>query len=185
MDDSRIITLLWQRAQTGLSALAEKYGPRLYTTAKNITGDHHTAEECVNDTYLALWNTIPPQRPDPLIAYALRITRNIALKRLRDDHAQCRRSDYDISLDELAECIGNTSLEETVRQRELGRLINRFLGTVSRDQRDLFLRRYWFGDSIKDLSAAFHIPENTVSVRLSRIRGKLKAFLTQEGYYEK
>ena len=108
-----------------------------------------------------------------------------ALKRLRDDHAQCRRSDYDISLDELAECIGNTSLEEAVRQRELGRLINRFLGTVSRDQRDLFLRRYWFGDSIKDLSAAFHIPENTVSVRLSRIRGKLKAFLTQEGYYEK
>lgn len=185
MDDSQIISLLWQRAQTGLSAIAEKYGPRLYATARNILRDPHTAEECVNDTYLALWNTIPPQRPDPLIAYALKVTRNIALKRLRDDNAQCRRSDYDVSLDELSACIGQNSLEEMMDARELSRLLNRFLGTLKQDHRNMFLRRYWFGDSISDIAGAFHMSENAVSVRLNRIRQKLRFYLIQEGYYEK
>lgn len=185
MDDSVILQLLWQRAQTGLSALAEKYGARLYAIAKNIVGDPHIAEECVNDSYLALWNSIPPHRPDPLSAYAVRITRNIALKRLRDDHARCRRSDYDVSLDELSDCIGRDTLENTVDAKLLGQLINRFLGTLNAENRNLFLRRYWFGDPVYQLAKDFHLSENTVSVRLNRIRQKLRTYLTQEGYYEK
>lgn len=184
MDDKQIIALFFQRKETAISAIAQKYGQRLQRTALNILHDHHDTEECVNDTYLALWNTIPPQCPNPLLSYACRITRNIALNRLRDSRAQSRRSDYDVSLDELAECIGNATLDEAMDVRLLGQHINAFLATLSRDHRNIFLRRYWFGDSVKDIAAAYSLTENTVSVRLNRIRNKLKAYLTQEGYYE-
>lgn len=185
MDDNRILALFWQRAEYAITAVAETYGARLYATAKNILHDHHDAEECVNDTYLALWNSIPPQRPIPLLTYASRITRNIALNRLRSSRAECRRSDYDLSLDELAACIGSRSLEEEMDVRFLGRQINAFLGTLSKENRKLFLKRYWFGDSVQEIAKNCHLSENTVSVRLNRIRNKLKDYLTQEGYYEK
>lgn len=182
MEEKKIVALFFQRAEQAIAAVANAYGARLYATAKNILGDHHDAEECVNDTYLALWNTIPPQRPDPLLTYASRITRNIALKRLRDRHAECRRSDYDLSLDELTGCIGNRSLEDEMDVRLLGQSINAFLGTLSRENRRLFLRRYWYGDAVRDIAKSCGLSENTVSVRLNRIRNKLKAYLTQEGY---
>lgn len=185
MDDKRILALFFRRAETAISAVSKKYGQRLQLTAQNILHDHRDAEECVNDTYMALWNTIPPQCPNPLLSYACRITRNIALKRLRDATARCRCSQYDVSLDELAECIGNATLEEEMDVRLLGQRINAFLGTLSRDYRNIFLRRYWFGDSVKEIAAAYSLTENTVSVRLNRIRAKLKIYLTQEGYYEK
>lgn len=181
MDDSKIIALLWARAENAIEALAQKYGPRLYGIARNILGDHHDAEECVNDTYLALWNTIPPQNPDPLIAYACRISRNTALTRLRNDSAQRRCSEYDLSLDELSGCISAPSLEETLDARTLGKAINAFLGTVSQDSRIIFLRRYWFGDSVKEIAQALSMTENAVSVRLNRTRNKLKAYLIKEG----
>ena len=100
--DKRILKLLWDRQERGLEEMAAAYGQRLYGIAYNILGNRHDAEECVNDTYLALWNTIPPQRPDPLIAYACRVGRNIALNRLRSDSAQKRDSRYDLSLEELS-----------------------------------------------------------------------------------
>lgn len=181
MDDSKILALLWDRADNALEALAYKYGPRLYNIAINILGNHHDAEECVNDTYLALWNTIPPQRPDPLSAYACRVSRNTALNRLRNDSTQRRCSTYDLSLDELSDCIGTLAMDDAMAIRELGRAINTFLGTLSRDNRNLFLRRYWFGDPVKDIAAAFSMSENAVSVRLSRIREKLKTYLSKEG----
>ncbi len=185
MDDKKILSMFWQRAEHAIAAVAEAYGARLYSTAHHILRDHHEAEECVNDTYLALWNSIPPQRPDPLLTYACRITRNIALNRLRNNRAERRRGDYDLSLDELSECIGARSLEDEMDVRLLGRSINAFLGTLSRENRSLFLRRYWFGDSVKEIARKYSFSENTVSVRLNRIRSKLKAHLTQEGYYEK
>lgn len=184
MDDKRILALFFQRAETAISAVSVKYGAKLLRVANNLLHNHQDAEECVNDTYLALWNTIPPQCPNPLLTYASRITRNIAINRLRGSYAACRRSQYDVSLDELASCIGNASLEEEMDVRLLGQSINAFLGTLRQDQRNLFLRRYWFGDSVKDIAAAYSLSENTVSVRLNRIRSKLKAFLIQEGYHE-
>jgi RNA polymerase sigma-70 factor (ECF subfamily) len=184
MDDQTIIRLLWERTEQALSLLARRFGPRLMLTARNILGNHQDAEETVNDTYLAVWNTIPPQQPNPLAAFVYKIGRNLALKRYRANTALKRRSCFDLSLDELAGCIPGPCLEDTFEARELGRLIDAFLGTVSPDNRNLFLRRYWFGDSVTKIAAAFGMTPNAVSIRLNRIRGQLKNYLNEEGYYD-
>lgn len=179
MNDQKILSQLYAHTDTALQLLADTYGGRLYTTAHNILGDHQDAEECLNDTYLALWNAIPPKRPEPLIAYACRVIRNIALNRRRE-----KPSGYDLPLDELAGCLPDPSMEETLGARALGRSINAFLATVSPRDRRIFVARYWFGDSVKEIAAAWKMTENAVSVCLSRTRDKLKAYLIKEGYYE-
>lgn len=183
MEDRTIISLLFARAEGAIEALSERFGRHIYKTALNILANHHDAEECVNDTYLALWNAIPPARPDPLAAYVQRTGRNIALKRLRRDSAQRRNSQYDVSLDELAGCLPGEDLSRTLDARAVGRAIDAFLDSQSRESRIIFLRRYWYGDSVKDIAAALNLRENAVSVRLSRLRDKLKDYLIKEGYY--
>lgn len=182
MDPVTILSLLWARSEKAIEGLSHTYGPRLYQTAHNILSDHQEAEECVNDTYLAVWNCIPPQKPDPLAGFVFRTGRNISLNRLRNRQAQKRNSQYDLSLDELAECIPGPALEETLDARELGMAIDCFLDTLSPQNRILFLRRYWFGDSVHDLARYFALRENTISVRLSRLRDKLLHYLIQEGF---
>ena len=182
MDDALIIELLFARAESAISAIAGRFGARLYAIAMNILSSARDAEECVNDTYLALWNAIPPQRPNPLCAYTYRTGRNTALKRLRSNTAQMRDSAYDLSLDELAVCIPDESLWGTLDARELGRSIDRFLDTQAKENRVIFLRRYWFGDSVKQIARDTGIREGTVSVRLNRIRMALKDYLYKEGY---
>ncbi len=182
MEDKRIIQLLWARAEGAIDAMAEKFGRRLMATARNILGDRRDAEEAVSDTYLAVWNAVPPQKPDPLAGYVYRTGRNLALKKLRAAAAQKRDGRYDLSLEELAPCLSGVSLEEEFDRRALGQAIDRFLDTLPRDKRVLFLRRYWFGDSVQDLARHFDISENAVSLRLSRIRGRLKDYLIQEGF---
>lgn len=184
MDDSSIIRLLFQRAEAAITALSEKFGPRLKRLALNILGSFRDAEECVSDTYLAIWNAIPPRQPDPLAGFVYKTGRNQALKRLRSDTAQKRCDRYDLSLDELAGCIPGPALEETVLAMELGLAIDSFLEGQSRENRILFLRRYWFGDSVRDISRDFGMKETAVSVRLSRIRGKLRTYLIEEGYVD-
>ena len=178
--DQKIVKLLWKRKEEALEEMAAAYGQRLYGIAYNILGNRHDAEECVNDTYLALWNTIPPQRPDPLIAYACRVGRNIALNRLRSDSAQKRDSRYDLSLDELAGCIPGASMEQVMDGRILGQSINKFLATLPKTNRIIFIRRYYFGDSVAKIADSLSLSENTVSVRLNRIREKLRKFLEKE-----
>ena len=182
MNDKQIIHLLFARSEQALDVLAQQFGPRLLQTATNILQSHRDAEECVNDTYLVVWNAIPPRKPDPLAGFVYKIGRNIALKRLRDDSAQKRNSRYNLSLDELAYCFGEDSLDKTISAQELGRAIDRFLDTVSHDSRVIFLRRYWFGDGIKDIAKILGYSENAVSVRLNRTRSKLRAYLEKEGY---
>lgn len=182
MEDTKIISLLFARAEAAIDALAQRFGPRLYRIAMNILCSSRDAEECVNDTYLALWNAIPPQRPDPLCAYTYRTGRNIALKKLRSNTAQMRDSTYDLSLDELAVCIPDDRLWEVLDAKELGRAIDRFLDTQARENRIIFLRRYWFGDSVKQIASDTGLREGTVSVRLNRIRNALKDYLCKEGY---
>ncbi len=181
MDDRNIILLLWNRTESAIGALADRFGRRLLATAVHILGDPRDAEESVSDTYLAVWNCIPPRQPDPLAGFVYKIGRNLALKRLRYNTAD-KRSAYELSLDELAGCIPAPALEETVDARELGRSIDRFLFVQSPENRNLFLRRYWFGDSVQELSQAFGMKPGTVSVRLSRIRSALRAHLIKEGY---
>lgn len=182
MDDKTIIDLLWNRIESAIDALAAKFGQQLRAMARNSLGSARDAEESVNDTYLAVWNTIPPQRPDPLSAFVYKIGRNQALNRRRSLTAQKRSAGYDLSLDELAGCIPGPALEETVEARELGLAIDAFLDTVSRESRVIFLRRYWFGDSVKQIARALGMTENAVSVRLSRTREKLRTYLNKEGY---
>lgn len=182
MDDKTILALLWERAETAIQALAERFGTLLHRISMNILGDESDAEETVNDTYLALWNAIPPEKPDPLTGYVCRVGRNTALKRLRENTAQKRDSRYDLSLEELSDCLAGQSLSDEIDARLLGRAIDRFLDTVSKESRVLFLRRYWFGDSIAELAKAFSMKESTVSVRLHRIRAQLRTYLIKEGY---
>lgn len=179
MDEQQLLTLLWDRSERAPEALNQTYGKLLYRIAGNILGDHHMAEECVNDAILALWNAIPPKRPSPLISYACGVVRNIALNRRR------AQPEYTLSLEELADYIPAPCSMEALDSRELGRAINAFLGTLSQRSRNIFLRRYWFGDSVGEIAAAFSMTENAVSVRLARTRDKLRAYLIQEGYYEK
>lgn len=184
MEDRQLMRLIWHWAERSLEILAKKFGPRLYRTARNILDRHEDAEESVNDTYLAVWNAIPPKEPDSLAGFVYKTGRNIALNHLRAGDAQKRCSRYDISLQELEGCIAGPDLLEQVTARELGRAIDAFLDTVSPQSRILFLRRYWFGDSVKGIAKAFLMTESAVSVRLSRTREALKAYLIKEGFYE-
>lgn len=182
MEDRQIIRLLFDRAENAIDVMQRKFGKRLYATAMNILGNIQDAEECVNDTYLVLWNTIPPLQPDPLCAYIYRVGRNTALNRLRGSTAQKRDTRSDLSLEELADCIPAGTLEDILDARELGRAIDRFLDTVSRDSRVIFLRRYWFGDSVKDIAHTMGMQQTAVSVRLNRLRNRLKDYLIKEGH---
>ena len=183
MEDRHITALLFARAEGAIEALAKRFERPLYKTALNILENREDALECVNDTYLALWNAIPPAQPDPLAAYVQRTGRNIALKRLRENHALRRNSSYDLSLDELGSCLPSQDPEHILNARAVGRAISAFLAEQSAETRIIFLRRYWYGDSIKEIAYALGLRENTVTVRLSRTRDKLKQYLIQEGYY--
>ena len=182
MEDRQIVKLFLQRSDSAIPATIRKYGSRLWQLAANILHDPRDAEEAVNDTYLALWNAIPPEEPDPLSAYSYRVCRNTALNKYRSNTARMRNTAFDLSLDELAQCIPDTAMEQTLTARELGRAIDAFLTTQSRDSRVIFLRRYWFGDSVKDIAQALGMKENAVSVRLSRTRSALNLYLIKEGY---
>ena len=183
MDDKHITRLLFARSESALAILARKFGARLLLTARNILGNTQDAEECVSDTYLAIWNAIPPKQPDPLAGFIFKTGRNLALKRLRHNTAAKRNSHYDISLDELSACLSGSSLEDILSARELGQAIDRFLGTLPKDSRIMFLRRYWFGDSVSEIAATLGYSENAVSVRLNRCRSKLRIYLQQGGFF--
>lgn len=183
LEDSGIIALLWQRSEQGLAALAEKYGPVCGALAANILGSRRDAEECANDTWLAVWNTVPPQWPDPLRAYVLRITRNIATARCRANTAAKRNSSYDVALSELEDCLAAAGgVEQELSARELTRQLDCFLAALDQRDRVLFVRRYWYGNSISDLAGRFAMTRDQVSVRLFRIRERLRAHLKKEGF---
>lgn len=181
MEDAQIIALFWSRSETAIGQLAAKYGKLIFQIAHNILANREDAEECANDTYLGAWNAIPPRRPDPLAAFVCRITRNTALNRRRANRAQKRGPLPDLPLAELEDCLPGPSMEEVCSARELGRAIDAFLDTLDPENRAIFLRRYWFSDPVGTIAAELGLRENTVSVRLSRLRGRLKTYLEKEG----
>lgn len=184
MEDRDILTLLFARSEQALAALAAKFGHRLHRLSANILPTAQDAEEAVSDTYLAIWNTVPPHRPDPIAPYILRICKNISVSRLRVIAAQ-KRSAYEVALDELADTIGQNTLEQILDARALGRIIDDFLNTISKTDRVIFLRRYWYGDRVIDIARLVGMSDNAVSVRLNRLRRSLKDILIKEGYYER
>ncbi len=182
MEDSRIIALFFERSEQAVEELDRKYGAAVRRVAVNILGDRSDAEECANDAYLAVWSTVPPRIPEHLGAYVCRIGRNIAAKRYHANTAQKRNSFYDAALDELAECLaGGEDPQSALDAKELTAAIDAFLDGVSGQDRYLFLRRYWFGDDLGALAVQTGMSRHRVSVRLFRIREKLRQYLMKEG----
>ncbi len=177
MDDREIVALFYARSEQAITELSEKYGKLSFQIACNILNNSQDAEECVSDAYLGVWNSVPPQNPDPLRAYLCRIVRNLALKKLRTNSALKRGSQFEVSLSELENCIPNNSLDEQFSANELAAQINAFLSTLRRDDRVLFVKRYWLAQPLSEIAADFGITEHNASVRLSRIRAKLRKYL--------
>lgn len=182
-DDAEILRLLFARSENALSLLTQKYGAISRRIASNILKDGRDAEECVQDAYLAVWNAVPPARPDPLLAYVCRIVRNLAIKRYHANAARKRNSFYDAALDELSGCLAaNEGTEDAAGVHALTQSIERFLDDLPQQERILFVHRYWYGDSVQAAAKRLGITANNASVRLSRLRGKLRAQLGKEGY---
>lgn len=183
MDDRKIISLFFERSEQAIVELSAKYGAVYRKVAKNILNNTLDAEECVNDAYLGAWNTIPPNHPDQLFSYVCRIVRNLSIAKYHKNTALKRNSVYDTALDELEGCLASEkNVEEELSAKELSGLIDDFLDTLDQQNRVLFVRRYWYSDSIADIAMRMKLSDNNVSVRLSRIRGKLKKYLKKEGY---
>ncbi len=182
MEDSKIIKLFFDRSEEAITELSEKYGKVCKSVAENILNNHRDSEECVNDAFLAVWNTIPPQHPEHLLSYVCRIVRNLAVKKFHANTAQKRNSIYDVALDEIKECFpSSVSVEDEIEAIEVSRAIDRFLESMDKQNRILFVRRYFYSDSVEELAELFRTSKHNISVRLSRIRKNLKKYLIKEG----
>ncbi len=184
LEDARIVRLYLDRDEGAIPATAEKYGGYCKTIAKNILNNEEDAEECVNDTYLSAWNTIPPQIPENFAAFLGKITRNLSLSRHRQNTAYKRGGgEFHLVLDELSELLsGNTDVEKEICTKELTDAVNKFLDTLSPKDRGIFICRYWYADSTKEIAARRSMKEGTVSMTLTRLRRKLRKHLTKEGF---
>ena len=181
-DDEKIIDMFFERSEQGIRELDMKYGKICHNLSYNIVNNRQDAEECVNDAYLGAWNAIPPARPNPLPAYIVKIVRNISLKTYWRKKAAKRGGQYQTALEEIEGCIADRkTVEEEIEARELTRMIEAFLDTLTLENRVIFMRRYWFADSCKDIAGVVGLSEKNISVRLTRIREKMKRYLTERG----
>lgn len=182
MTDERIIELFFARSERGIEELDTKYGATCHRVAQNILGNKEDAEECVNDAYLGVWNSIPPKKPSLLSAFLFKILRNLSITRYHANTAQKRNSFYDIALDELEETISTEeSIEKECSQKELTNAIEGFLDTLTRENRVIFVRRYWFSENYTEIAKRTGLTEKNISVRLTRIREKMKEYLSERG----
>lgn len=183
MDDPAIVALYWKRDETAIAETERKYGGYCRAIAKNILSSPEDAEECVSDTWHNAWNAIPPQKPDSLGAFLGRIVRNLSISRWRQEHAQKRFSGLEALLSELEDCLSAPNgVEEAVEGSELTALVERWLEGLDKDDRAVFLRRYWYGEEVKTLAKAWGAGANQMAKRLMRLRKSLKAELEREGY---
>lgn len=183
MDDQQIIDLYWERSETAISETDRKYGKYCHYIAYSILRDRADCDECVNDTYFRAWEAMPPHRPGHLAAFLGRITRNLSLDRRRYQDTEKRRMDrVAVSLEELQECVPSVgSPEDVIDEMALGEIINQFLSTLSEEACDIFMRRYWYMNAVKEIAGDFGISESKVKTSLLRSRRKLKQFLEEEG----
>ncbi len=181
MEDNEIIELFWQRSQRAIAETDQKYGGRLQTLSMNILHDRQDAEECVNDTYHATWNTLPPERPNYFFAYLANLARNFSFGKYDYYHAQKRCVTVVELSDEIENCIpAPNDLEQKLDSKEIGRIISTFLYEQSSEMRAVFVRRYWYMDPIKDIAEMFQISESKVKSILFRMRNKLREHLEEE-----
>ncbi len=181
MEDKRIIALYFNRCELAIEETRKSFGNYCLKIALNILGSLEDAEECVNDTYLRLWNNIPPDKPKAFSAYIGKITRNIALDKYRAKASQKRNiGQVPLVLEELAECVSGS--EQTVFvASDLKESLNSFLTTLKKENLQIFMRRYWYMDSVADIAKNLHISESKVKTVLFRTRSDLKSHLLKEG----
>jgi len=184
MDDAKIVQLYFDRNEQAIPATADKYGNYCKSIANNILGNHQDAEECVNDTYLNTWNTIPPHRPKMLSTFLGKIVRNLSFNRYKHNTAGKRGGgELPAVLDELAGCVsGNDDVEQAYEYKELVKDINDFLSTLPAHKRNIFVCRYWYTDSVADIAARYNMSYAAVSMELTRLRTKFHNYLIGRGY---
>ena len=187
MDDQLIIDMYFERNEQAITCTADKYGRLLRSVAFGILKSHEDSEECENDTYMKTWSIIPPTRPNIFSAFLVKITRNLSLDRYDQMHAAKRGAgEVPMVLDELVECIPDESASSTddgSNDEELKRILDKFLATLPSDARKIFMRRYFFGDSVNEIADKFGFGKSKVKMSLSRSRDSLKSLLESEGYY--
>lgn len=182
MDDSAIVELYHQRDERAIAESDKKYGAMCRSIAMRLLGRRADVEECVNDTWHAAWNQMPPYRPKALGAFFGRITRNLAISRWRRDHARKRDEGMEVLLSELEDCIPTpNTVEEKMERQRLAQLISDWLDGLEEKDRRLFIRRYWFDDPVKALAAERGEGANATSQRLLRLRKELRTFLELKG----
>ena len=185
MEDGKIIELYFERDERALVETSDKYGNYCRSIARNILNDDEAAKECFNDTLFRTWNAIPPQKPNCLSSFLGKITRNLSLTRLRADNAAKRGGGEAVAaIDELEECVTDNSQkkeEQIVDDMVIREVINRFLAGLSEQNRRIFVRRYWYFSSVKQIAEADGLSESNVMTSLSRIREKLKKELEKAG----
>ena len=183
MEDTKIIDLFWERDESAIRETEITYGRYCRTIAFNILGDEEDVQECLNDTWLGAWNSIPPARPACLSAFLAKITRNLAISKYRAKYAKKRTGDrLSESLDELGECIpvSNDNVSQAIDRRILAEAINGYLDTCSEKQRKIFVRRFFYFDSIAEISQLYGIGQSDVKVTLMRMRRSLQKILEEE-----
>ena len=181
MDDNKIIELYFARDERAIAETQEKYGKLIFSIADNILDSRPDSEECVNDTYLAVWNAIPPERPRNFVAYVSKIARNLSLKRLEYLSRDKRSKNLTVSLCELEDVLCDSEIKNDISDGEISMLISRFLHTQPKEKRMVFVRRYYYFDSVEDISGRYSISQSKVKSILFHTRRKLKEFLLKEG----
>jgi RNA polymerase sigma-70 factor (ECF subfamily) len=184
MEDSHIIALFWQRNADAIKETDSKYGSYCFVIANNILHNKEDSEECVNDTWLKVWNAIPPQKPSKLQIFLAKITRNLAFNRYNARSAEKRGGgQITLVLDELAECLAaGTHVEGEYEAKELGQSIRLFVRALPERDGNVFVRRYFFTESVSEIAKRYDLTENNVLVILSRTRKKLRIHLVKEGF---
>lgn len=183
MEDQGIVELFFDRSEQAIVETDKKYGGYCYTIAYNILACREDSEESVSDTYWTAWNTIPPRKPNFLNAFLGKITRHISIDRWRKQNAQKRGGkEMILALDELGECVDTLGLDAELSQRELARILNSFLTALPETERNVFLCRYWYLDSIEAIVKITGFSQSKVTSMLHRTRGKLRKKLNEEGY---
>lgn len=183
MTDAQIIALFWARNEDAIKETDVVYGRKLHVLADKIIHNHEDAEESVSDTYMRAWDTIPPQRPNYFFAYLAKICRNVSLGKLEWKSAAKRNADVVALTQEMEQCIPDRSHERKLEGEEIGRVLNRFLDSLSLESRLIFMRRYWYTDSIQEIAARYNISQGKVKTQLHRTRNRLQLFLESEGIY--
>lgn len=183
MTQNELIELFWDRNERAIEEMQKEYGGYCFIIANNILNNEQNAEECVNDAWMRVWNSIPPSRPDNFRAYLAKITRNLSVDRLKYQYAE-KRNVYLVAFEELEECLFSSdgSVSEQLELEALQQAINRFLRLQPKRERAVFLRRYFFGESVATVAQNFGLSVANTTKILSRTRAKLKLFLEKEGY---